>query len=180
MGEAFLKHMWRSGTCDAFKLARLGVRISGGPPPQSFAVEVDPDTGLKLPGVDEDSIPLRIMDFGLCICETRFWNYAWAQWTCPGMACYINAFCTACSHLSFEHRVALLLSSTLSGTGMFAGLLDASPDVAAEAYERLKTIWHVVTLVESLGGSKPGLQKLRAKVYWISWPVLILDRKDDC
>jgi hypothetical protein len=68
----------------AVDLARLGLVMSSGPHAQYFGVELDDATGLKMPGVDVESIPARIMSFLLHLVEARFWNYAWRQWAYPG------------------------------------------------------------------------------------------------
>lgn len=82
-GELYLRGIWRQ-LCNASELARLGVKISTGLPPQNFEQEIDADIGLKLPGIDHSSIPGRIMGLLCCIIEFRFWNYAIRQWMFPG------------------------------------------------------------------------------------------------
>ena len=75
-----------------------------------MAPDVDPDSGLLVPGEEEDEIPERVAGFLWHLIEERFWSYAETQHRWPGA---LAAILSETGHGSALQRAQLFWSACL-------------------------------------------------------------------
>ena len=113
-GEDFLRLIWQDTTSDASTWARLGISLFEGQVKTDMAPYVDPDTGLHVPGVEEEEIPERVASFLWHCIEERFWSYAVSQHCWPGA---FAAILSEAGHGSALQRAQLFWRASLHAEG---------------------------------------------------------------
>lgn len=81
-GFKLLKKLWDRVVFDAEQLGRLGLQATEDTTPQFFGDEID-SSGLCHPGVEEETIIHRVMDFLGHQIEIYYWLFAWKEYSYP-------------------------------------------------------------------------------------------------
>ena len=80
--QDFLRQVWCHVVCDAAALAQVGVPLRGYDV-TDFSPSHDDTSGLDMPGVDQSSIPGRVMRFLCYMIEAHWWSRRWHEKAYP-------------------------------------------------------------------------------------------------